>query len=30
MTASKKFKEYNRLRHEVGLDIIYIIKENPY
>ncbi len=30
MTATKKFKEFNRLRHEEGLDIIYIIKENPY
>lgn len=30
MTATKKFKEFNRLRHEVGLDIIFIIKENPY
>ena len=31
MTATKKeFKKFNRLRHEVGLDIIYIIKENPY
>lgn len=30
MTATKKFKDFNRMRHEEGLDIIYIIKENPY
>ncbi len=30
MTERKKFKIFNKLRHEEGLDIIYIIKENPY
>ena len=30
MTERKKFKIFNKLRHEEGLDIIYIIKENLY
>ena len=30
MTVTNKFKEFNRIRHEEGIDIIYIIKENPY
>ena len=29
MSGKNDFKKYNKLRHEDGLDIIYIIKEYP-